>query len=48
MFRERVAQKPTMPVRAGKKKIQNCPAFLPPGANAEGVSSIGPNPWAWR
>ena len=31
MLSESVAQKPTMPVSAGKKNVQNCPAFGWPG-----------------
>src|SRR6187549_1771743 len=41
MFNESVAQKPTMPVNAGKKKFQNDGPD-----NLDGCSSIGPNPFA--
>jgi hypothetical protein len=40
MFSESVAQKPTMPVNAGKKKCQNSVLF----ANFAGSSKIGPSP----
>src|SRR4051812_16511648 len=40
MFKLSVAQKPTIPVSAGKKKAKK-PAVL---ANLEGWSKIGPNP----
>ena len=39
---------PTMPVSAGKKKVQNCPAFGWPASNAEGCERIGPKPPALR
>src|SRR5688572_2121813 len=42
MLSESVAQKPTIPVSAGKKKFQNWLLLL----NFEGCSSIGPNPLA--
>src|ERR1035437_10109655 len=48
MFSDRVAQNPTMPVRAGKKKAQNWPLLAWPGSKAEGWESIGPNPPAPR
>src|SRR5688572_3021116 len=41
MFKESVAQKPTMPVNAGKKKFQNEGPW-----SFDGCSSIGPNPFA--
>src|SRR4030095_14595252 len=41
MFNDKVAQKPTIPVNAGKKKSANCAAVV----NFEGCSKIGPNPW---
>src|SRR4030095_1537935 len=41
MFNESVAQKPTMPVNAGKKKFQNDGPW-----SFEGCSNIGPNPFA--
>ncbi len=44
MFSESVAQKPIIPVRAGKKNDQNWPALGWPGSNAEGCDSIGPKP----
>ena len=44
MFSESVAQKPIMPVSAGKKNAQNCPAFGWPGSNADGCERIGPKP----
>ena len=40
MFKESVAQKPTMPVKAGKKYAQNDGPD-----NLEGCDSIGPKPW---
>ena len=42
MFNERVAQKPTMPVSAGKKKLKNWELF----ENLEGCSNMGPRPFA--
>src|SRR5687768_14985330 len=41
MFNDNVAQKPTMPVNAGKKKSQKAALF----ANLEGCCKIGPNPF---
>ncbi len=46
MFSESVAQKPIIPVSAGKKNVQNWPAFGPPGSNCDGCRSIGPKPSA--
>src|SRR5688572_11925394 len=40
IFSESVAQKPTIPVSAGKKKSANCDAVV----NFEGCCKIGPNP----
>ena len=48
MLSESVAQKPIMPVSAGKKKPQNCPALGWPASNAEGCDKIGPKPPAAR
>ena len=42
MFNESVAQNPTMPVSAGKKKLKNSEPF----ENFEGCFNIGPNPFA--
>ena len=42
MLSESVAQKPTMPVSAGKKKFQKSPEV----AKREGCASIGPRPSA--
>src|SRR4051812_2413213 len=41
MFNDSVAQKPTMPVSAGKKNAKKVVPFL----NFEGCSNIGPNPF---
>ena len=41
MFSESVAQKPTIPVNAGKKNFQNWEV-----ESLDGVSKIGPNPFA--
>src|SRR5437016_2398093 len=40
MFKDSVAQKPTIPVNAGKKKFQNSLSVV----NFEGSFKIGPNP----
>ena len=44
MFSESVAQKPIMPVSAGTKTAQNCPAFGCPASKADGCERIGPKP----
>src|SRR5687767_7828344 len=41
MLRDNVAQKPTIPVNAGKKKFQNSPLLL----NLSGWDKIGPKPF---
>src|SRR5215212_9346376 len=48
MLSERVAQKPTMPVKAGKKNVKNWPLFGCPGAKSDGWDNMGPKPPAWR
>jgi hypothetical protein len=48
MFNDNVAQKPIIPVNAGKKKEKNWPAFAWPGSKAEGCERIGPKPPAVR
>ena len=40
MFKESVAQKPTMPVSAGKKKWKKAAVLV----NLDGCSKIGPKP----
>ena len=47
MLSERVAQKPTFAVSAGKKNAQNYPAFSPPEMNFDGWPRIGPKPFAF-
>jgi hypothetical protein len=36
MFKAKVAQNPTIAVRAGAKTLQNWPALAPPSTKAEG------------
>src|SRR5450756_588016 len=48
MFSDSVAQKPTMPVNAGKKQLQNFPACGWPASNCDGCEKIGPKPPAVR
>src|ERR1017187_9304468 len=48
MLSDSVAQYPIIPINAGKNTAQNIPALGPPGTNADGCESIGPNPPAAR
>ena len=44
-----MAQKPIMADSDGQKTVQNCPAFAPPGTNADGRKQRPAIPWAaWR
>jgi hypothetical protein len=44
MFSASVAQNPTIAVSDGQNTFQNCPSFLPPATNCEGMSIIVPKP----
>jgi hypothetical protein len=48
MFNDNVAQNPIIPVSAGKKHLQNCPAFTPPTSKADDWERMDPNPPASR